>query len=188
MSARSHLYEVTVTWTGNRGNGTLDYISYDRDHEIICEGKPIILGSSDPLFRGDPTRYNPEDLFVSSLSSCHMLWYLHLCSEADIIVVSYMDCAKGTMIETKDTGGHFSDVLLRPIVAITDKAKISAAEALHNRAQELCFIANSVNFPVRCEPEIKLAERAGAANPCPFGTSVTEAACAPSAPEASRDT
>jgi organic hydroperoxide reductase OsmC/OhrA len=152
MPSKSHSYKVTVTWTGNRGKGTLDYASYDRDHEIISGEKPIIHGSSDPAFRGNPRRYNPEDLLVSALSSCHMLWYLHLCSDEKIVVVSYVDCAEGTMTEAKDTGGHFSEVVLRPIVTITDSSKISVAKALHTRAHHLCFIANSVNFPTRCEP------------------------------------
>ena len=156
MSTRSHSYEVTVTWTGNRGKGTFDYASYGRDHEIKSEGKPLILGSSDPSFLGDSSRYNPEDLLVSSLSSCHMLWYLHLCADANIVVVAYTDCAKGTMIEARDSGGQFYEVLLRPIVTISDISKISAAEELHARAHKLCYIANSVNFPVRCEPKIRV--------------------------------
>ena len=158
MSDKSHLYAVKVTWTGNLGKGTSDYTAYTRNHEIIVGERPVILGSSDPAFRGDPTRYNPEDLLVSSLSSCHMLWYLHLCAEAKIIVTSYVDCAEGTMMETKETGGHFSEVILRPSVTIADGSQTDLARELHARAHHLCFIANSVNFPVRCEPKIKEAE------------------------------
>ena len=154
MSGRTHSYSVKVDWTGNLGQGTLDYTSYSRDHQIQIEGRPILLGSSDSAFRGNPSRYNPEDLLVSSLSACHMLWYLHLCAEAGIVVTSYTDHASGTMMETAATGGHFTEVVLRPSVVITDGSKIDLAKAIHDQAHHLCFIANSVKFPVRYEPKI----------------------------------
>src|SRR5215467_13434389 len=102
MMANLHYYKTTVAWIGNRGTGTSDYKAYDRNHEVVVMGKTTIPASSDPKFRGDSTRYNPEELFVSSLSSCHMLWYLHLCAESGIVVVSYGDRAEGTMIETTE--------------------------------------------------------------------------------------
>jgi organic hydroperoxide reductase OsmC/OhrA len=141
-----------MRWTGNTGQGTRDYRGYERSHEYSAEGKPVIPGSSDPVFRGDGTRYNPEELLVMSLSSCHMLWYLHLCAENKIEVVEYVDDAVGKMVETADTGGHFVDVLLRPAVTLAQGADTALAERLHDRAHHLCFVANSVNFPVRCEP------------------------------------
>jgi organic hydroperoxide reductase OsmC/OhrA len=107
---QQHLYEVTVKWTGNKGTGTESYRSYERSYQIIIEHKSDISGSSDPAFYGDKTKHNPEDLLVSSLSSCHMLWYLHLCSEAGVIVKDYLDKATGIMAETSGGGGHFTEV------------------------------------------------------------------------------
>jgi organic hydroperoxide reductase OsmC/OhrA len=148
--SREHNYRVNVIWTGNTGSGTSGYQAYKRDHEISVVGKPPILGSSDPKFRGDAARYNPEELLVAALSTCHMLWYLHLCADAGIVVESYEDRAEGTMKETTEGGGRFVSVKLRPHVRVI--GSIKQAEALHQRAHELCFIANSVNFPVEHEP------------------------------------
>ena len=149
---RSHNYSLTIKWTGNRGTGTSDYRSYDRNHIIQSELKEDINGSSDPAFRGDKTRYNPEDLLVASLSSCHMLSYLHLCAVGGVIVVDYVDNATGKMVETPDGGGHFVEVTLKPVVTVKYSSMIAKANELHHKAGELCFIARSVNFPVNHEP------------------------------------
>lgn len=154
--AKQHTYSLKMTWTGNTGSGTQDYKSYERNHEILANGKPPIPGSSDPSFRGDMTRYNPEELLVGSLSSCHMLWFLHLCADAGIVVMGYEDEPDGIMVETANGGGHFTEVTLRPLVTITDPAKQDLLDALHEKAHHLCFIANSVNFPVRCEGRVKV--------------------------------
>jgi organic hydroperoxide reductase OsmC/OhrA len=154
-----HRYAVRTTWTGNIGQGTANYRAYKRDHEISGPHKQIVIpGSSDPKFRGDPARYNPEELLVASLSACHMLWMLHLCADAGISIASYSDDATGTMSESPDGSGRFTEVLLHPVMKIADAARISDAEALHARAHELCFIANSVNFPVRCTPSVSASE------------------------------
>lgn len=147
-----HTYEVSVTWTGNTGRGTASYRAYERAHEIAVTGKPPLAGSSDPAFRGDPTRYNPEELLVASLSACHMLWYLHLCSAEGIVVVGYQDVAQGVMIERPDGGGRFREVVLQPEVTLERAGDEPRARALHARAHAMCFIAASVNFPVRHEP------------------------------------
>ncbi|MEO7049821.1 MAG: OsmC family protein [Ferruginibacter sp.] len=144
-----HNYNLTVKWTGNKGTGTSNYQAFERSHSIIIDNKAEISGSSDPAFLGDKTKHNPEELLVASLSSCHMLWYLHLCSEAKVVVVDYMDNATGTMTETSNGGGHFTEVTLNPIVTVTENSMIEKANVLHKKANELCFIANSVNFPVR---------------------------------------
>src|ERR1700689_5939987 len=138
--ARRHQYEVTVTWTGNSGTGTSGYRNYERAHEISALGKSTIAGSSDPTFRGDRARWNPEELLVASLSACHKLWYLHLCSEAGIAVVSYIDNAEGVMEETTDGSGHFERVLLRPQVKVMPGSDIAKARALHHTAHAKCFI------------------------------------------------
>jgi organic hydroperoxide reductase OsmC/OhrA len=151
---KEHHYEVTIKWTGNKDTGTDNYRNYERSHEIKVENKALILASSDPAFRGDKTKHNPEDLLVSSLSSCHMLWYLHLCSEAGVSVIDYSDNATGILIETSNNGGHFSEVTLNPIVTVTDKTMIEKAIELHKKANKLCFIANSVNFPVHHNPTV----------------------------------
>lgn len=148
-----------MRWTGNTGQGTREYRGYARSHEYSVDGKPAIPGSSDPTFRGDATRYNPEELLVMSLSSCHMLWYLHLCAERSIEVVEYVDDAIGTMVEDADRGGYFTNVVLKPRVTLAPGSEVGAAEALHDRAHHLCFVANSVNFPVRCEPATAIASR-----------------------------
>lgn len=152
--SKEHNYQINLNWTGNTGEGTKTYSGYKRDHEISVDGKDIIYGSSDPNFRGDKTRYNPEEMLVASLSSCHLLWYLHLCAEAKIVVVDYQDEASGKMIETPDSGGKFTEVTLNPRVVISKDSDAELAKELHHKANELCFIANSVNFPVLHKPEI----------------------------------
>ncbi len=154
---KQHTYTLTTKWTGNTGTGTSAYKAYEREHKIEKENKPHILLSSDPSFRGDKTRYNPEELLVASLSSCHMLWYLHLCSEAGVIVVDYVDNASGIMEETADGGGRFVEVTLHPVVTVTDASMTERANALHHKANELCFIANSVNFVVKHESSCVVA-------------------------------
>lgn len=158
--SKEHVYETRLIWTGNTGDGTRSYKGYSRAHEISAFGKPVITGSSDPNFNGDAARYNPEELLVASLSSCHMLWYLHLCSAAKIVVTSYADTATGVMIETEDGGGRFSEVKLNPRVVVAEESNIERAKELHHNAHELCFIANSVNFPVRAAPQISIEESA----------------------------
>ncbi|MDR5905604.1 OsmC family protein [Franzmannia qiaohouensis] len=149
-----HDYHVQVTWTGNLGSGTRDYRAYSRDHDIEIAGKATLQGSADPAFLGDAGRHNPEDMLVASLSACHMLWYLHLCAEARIVVEDYTDQAQGSMALTSSGGGHFTQVTLRPRVTVSGDSDARLAERLHERAHALCFIANSVNFPVTCEPSI----------------------------------
>jgi organic hydroperoxide reductase OsmC/OhrA len=149
-----HTYDTVVTWTGNRGTGTSSYRHYDRAHEVTADGPTKILGSSDPAFRGDPARWNPEQLLVAALSQCHMLWYLHQCADAGVVVTGYVDHAHGTMAET-DQGGHFTEVVLRPQVRVAAPSMVEAAMALHGAAHRACFIANSVNFPVRHQPRVQ---------------------------------
>ena len=150
---KQHTYAVRLDWTGNNGDGTRTYKSYGRDHTIACVGKPEILASSDPSFRGDPSRYNPEELFIASLSSCHMLWYLHLCAVNHICIEEYQDNASGVMNENPDGSGAFVRVVLKPKVKLSTGGR-NKAIALHYDAHRFCFIANSVNFPVDVEPEI----------------------------------
>lgn len=159
VAGRTHVYEASVSWTGNRGQGTSGYRDYDRDAVIEAAGKAPIAASSDPLFRGNPERYNPEDLLVASLATCHMLWYLHLCAEAGVRVTAYRDQATGTMIEESDGGGRFSEATLRPEVVIAHDADIELAIRLHDEAHRKCFIANSMNFPVYHDPHIQKERR-----------------------------
>jgi organic hydroperoxide reductase OsmC/OhrA len=154
--SKQHTYELTVDWTGNLGSGTSAYDAYSRDHLVRVGAKTAIEASSDPAFRGDAARHNPEELFVASLSSCHMLWYLHLCATNKITVTAYVDEAIGTMQEEKNGSGRFVDVTLRPRVTIGAGGDADLAARLHEDAHRFCFIANSVNFPVRCEPWIEI--------------------------------
>jgi len=149
---REHHYVATVRWTGNTGEGTANYRAYSRDHDIELEGKAPIAGSSDPAFRGDRARVNPEEMLVASLSSCHMLWFLHLATTENVVVTAYEDDAEGVMAETADGGGHFTGAVLRPRVNVKGAGDDETLRALHDKAHHLCFIANSVNFDVRIEP------------------------------------
>ena len=151
MSAQ-HNYKLTVAWTGNTGTGTSGYKEYERNHSILVDNKVDILASSDAAFRGDKTKHNPEDLLLASVSSCHMLWYLHLCAVAGIIVTAYVDNATGIMTETADGGGKFTEITLNPVITIQDISMQEKANELHKKANELCFIANSINFPVHHKP------------------------------------
>jgi len=158
VTGKLHQYTVAVTWTGNRGTGTSGYRDYGRDHEIAAAGKPMIPGSSDPAFRGDPERWNPEEMLVASVSTCHQLWYLHLAATAGITVVAYEDRPVGTMAEDANGSGRFTTVTLHPAVTILPGDDAAKAKALHHDAHEMCFVANSVNFPVDCIPEINIQE------------------------------
>jgi organic hydroperoxide reductase OsmC/OhrA len=150
--AHLHHYKATTTWVGNRGTGTSDYKAYDRNHDIVIDGKEILKCSSDPGFRGDKTRQNPEELLVASLSGCHMLWYLHLSAVNGVVVTAYVDEAHGSMEENKDGSGQFTEVTLNPRVTVKDKSMIDTANALHHQANQMCFIARSVKFPVHHKP------------------------------------
>ena len=154
---KTHHYELTVSWTGNTGTGTSSYQAFERAHDVSIAGKPTILGSADPAFRGAPDRWNPEEMLVASLAQCHMLWYLVLCAKEGIIVTGYVDHPSGTLVETPDGGGHFEEVVLQPQVTITTPGKMDRAIALHERAHDLCYVANSVNFTVRAEPTVVTA-------------------------------
>lgn len=154
---REHSYTVDLTWTGNRGSGTTGYRDYARDVAISTEGKHPIDGSSDKPFRGDPTRWNPEELLLISLSQCHLLSYLHAAVTAGIVVTGYRDAPTGTMAEDGRGGGAFTEVTLHPHVTVASEEMIPAAQAAHRQASEWCFIAASVNFPVTHEPTILVA-------------------------------
>jgi organic hydroperoxide reductase OsmC/OhrA len=152
--ANRHEYEVVVTWRGNRGTGTSGYRDFDRSMVTAAEGRPELVASADPHFRGDKGKWNPEQLLLASLSQCHLLWYLHLCAVAGVVVESYVDSVNGVMELTADGGGKFTEAVLRPKIVIAEESMRAKALALHADANAKCFIANSVNFPVRHEPEI----------------------------------
>ncbi|AXL11859.1 OsmC family peroxiredoxin [Microbacterium foliorum] len=153
-----HRYALTATWTGNSGTGTSGYRDYRRDVTIEVAGKPDLLASADKPFRGDPARWNPEDLLLASLSECHLLSYLHACVTEGVVVTSYRDSASGTMREDGAGGGAFVEVTLRPEVVVAETSMIEAAERAHAQAHEWCFIANSMNFPVRHEATVRAAQ------------------------------
>ncbi len=153
MAARTHTYRTRLTWTG--ADPAVPFRNHRRDYRIDAAGKPSLEGSCDPVFRGDAARWNPEDLLVASLSACHQLWYLGLCAAAGIEVLAYEDAAEGTMVEESAGGaGQFSEVLLRPHVTVAAGSDMAKAEALHAAAHDRCFIARSVNFPVRHEATV----------------------------------
>jgi len=154
---RTHRYDLATTWTGNRGTGTSGYRDYGRDHEVRADGRPAIEGSADRVFHGDRVRWNPELELVAALSQCHMLSYLHVCTAAGVVVTAYDDAPYGLMAEAEDGGGRFTEVVLRPSVTVASAGMAERAARLHEEAGEKCFIASSVNFPVRHEPSVTVA-------------------------------
>lgn len=156
MPQTSHHYALTVTWTGDLGEGTRDHRAYSRSHEITGPGLPPLLGSADTAFRGETGRWNPEQLLVAALSQCHLLAYLHVCAVAGVVVTGYTDHPEGVLARTSGGGGRFTEVLLRPRVTVAASDQVERALALHPGANRQCFVANSVNFPVRHEPVILL--------------------------------
>ncbi len=149
-----HSYALTVTWTGNTGEGTATYRGYRRTHTVTAEGPPELLGSADRTFHGDRERWNPEQLLLAALAQCHMLSYLHVCVQSGVVVTAYVDEATGSMTTVADGSGRFTEAVLHPVVTVSDAGMVQAATAAHRRAHELCFIANSVSFPVRHEPVV----------------------------------
>ncbi len=152
-----HRYALTVIWTGNTGVGTSSYRSYRRTHTVAAQGPPELPGSADRTFHGDRDRWNPEQLLLASLAQCHMLSYLHVCVDAGVVVTHYVDEATGSMTSHADGSGRFTEVVLHPEVTVADETMVEAATEAHRRAHQLCFIANSVSFPVRHEPLIRPA-------------------------------
>ena len=152
-----HTYELAITWTGNTGSGTSSHRAYSRDHELSALGAPVIAASADPAFRGDPARWNPEQLFVASIAQCHMLWYLSLAAAEGIVVTAYEDHPTGLMTEEPGGAGQFTRVTLHPVVTITPDSDAARAEALHHRVGDYCFIARSVKTPVYHDVTVKRA-------------------------------
>ncbi len=152
MSLDEHRYALTVRWTGNLGEGTAGYRAYSRDHDVEIPGLPVLKGSSDPTFRGDPARYNPEQLLLAALSQCHMLSFLHVAVMNGVVVTGYVDEAEGLMRSNRDGSGQFESVTLKPQVTVASEDHLPLMAELHHKANQLCFIARSVNFPVHHEP------------------------------------
>ena len=152
MVGKKHRYRASIAWTGNTGEGTTDYKAYERAHVISAAGKADIAGSSDKAFRGDASRWNPEDLLVASASTCHMLWYLHLCAVNGVVVLDYRDEPEGLMIEEADGSGAFSRIVLRPHVKLSPESSEAKAEELHHAAHRMCFVANSLKCEIATEP------------------------------------
>jgi organic hydroperoxide reductase OsmC/OhrA len=148
MNTRQHDYVSKIVWTGNRGEGTRAHRDYDRTWEIMTPGKPVIACSNDPLLGGDPAKPNPEDLLLSALASCHMLWYLHLACKAGIVVHAYADEPLGVGETTASGASRFVRATLRPTIVVDRGVDLRAANEIHHSVHEYCFIARSVNFPV----------------------------------------
>ncbi|MDO4230889.1 MAG: OsmC family protein [Lautropia sp.] len=153
---KQHRYQSTVEWTGNRGSGTSSYTAYSRDFIATIPGKPVLPGSADPAFRGNASRWNPEDMLLAATSACHKLWYLHLCAVNRITVLSYTDHAEATMDEgDAQHAGRFVSITLHPHVQISADSDADKARALHHDAHAACFIANSLQVPIHCHPTIE---------------------------------
>ncbi len=154
--AAINTFTTSVRWTGNTGSGTSSYKAYKRTWDLETPGKAVVHCSNDPALGGDPLKHNPEDMLIAALSSCHMLWYLHLCAVNKVVVMAYEDAAHGEMVMHRDGSGEFVKVVLRPKITVSNESDPQKAQALHEEAHKFCFIARSVNFPVTCEPEIDL--------------------------------
>ena len=152
MNLHEHRYALTVQWTGNLGAGTSSYRGYSRDHDVAIPGLPVLKGSADPTFHGDRERYNPEQLLLVALAQCHMLSYLHVAVKHGVVVTGYRDEATGLMRLNRDGSGQFERVVLNPHVTVADAAQAELATSLHHEANQVCFIARSVNFPVEHQP------------------------------------
>jgi organic hydroperoxide reductase OsmC/OhrA len=152
VNLSEHPYALTVQWTGNRGEGTSSYRSYSRDHDVLIPGLPPLKGSADPTFHGDRERYNPEQLLLAALAQCHMLSYLHVAVKHGVVVTDYRDEATGMMRLNRDGSGQFERVVLNPRVTVADSGQADLAASLHHEANQVCFIARSVNFPVEHRP------------------------------------
>ena len=152
MSLGEHHYSLTVQWTGNLGDGTSSYRGYSRDHDVRIPGLPVLLGSADPTFHGDRSRYNPEQLLLAALAQCHLLSFLHVAVRHGVVVTDYRDEATGLMRLNRDGSGQFESVTLHPRVVVDDPAHVELAEQMHREANQICFIARSVNFPVLHDP------------------------------------
>lgn|SRR3990167_5243137 len=150
---KDHLYSTKIIWSGAKQGSTKSYATYSREFTIHSEGKTELVCSADKIFRGDGGLYNPEDLFLSTIASCHMLWYLHLCADSGIQVISYTDTPTANLHINEDGSGQFTEVTLHPLVEIQDKELMAKAQHLHEAAHEKCFIARSVNFPVKVHPQ-----------------------------------
>ena len=157
--AKLHDFVSSIIWTGNRGEGTRAYKGYDRTWDIALPCKDIIHCSNDPLLGGDPAKMNPEDLLISALSACHMLWYLHLASNAGIVVTDYRDDPIGHGETLPNGAGRFLAAVLRPKISVQEGADLGFATALHHKVHDFCFIARSVNFPVSYEPTFNVVAR-----------------------------
>jgi organic hydroperoxide reductase OsmC/OhrA len=157
MSLSEHRYGLAVEWTGNLGDGTSSYRGYSRDHDVVIPGLPVLKGSADPTFHGDRERYNPEQLLLAALAQCHLLSYLHVALKHGVVVTAYRDEASGLMRLNRDGSGQFERVTLRPRVTVADAGQVELAGRLHHEANQVCFIARSVNFPVDHEPETVVA-------------------------------
>lgn len=144
----SHHFTARIEWTGNTGTGTSSYAAYERSHVLSADGKEPLACSSAPVFRGDGTKYNPEDMLLYSVAACHMLWFLHCCADAGIVVTRYTDTPEGTLESDANGIGRFTEIVLHPKVQIADPARTPELESIHALAHQKCFIANSLRTPV----------------------------------------
>lgn len=154
--AQEHDYTARVIWTGNRGEGTAHYKGYDRTWNVETPGKPVIHCSNDPLLGGDPNLHNPEDMLIAALSACHMLWFLHLASDAGIVVHAYQDDPLAVGETDANGASRFLRATLRPSISVPSGTDLKRANALHDEIHKTCFIARSVNFPVTYEARYRI--------------------------------
>ncbi|MBU2927368.1 OsmC family protein [Winogradskyella psychrotolerans] len=153
-----HTFKSQVNWTINEGGSTTNPRTFSRNHNVTIANKVADLQvSAAKPFRGDDSLFNPEDLLLSALTSCHMMSYLYVCAQHHIEVLSYTDASEGDLEVKANGSGSFTTVRLQPRVTIKDESQKDLALRLHTKANELCFIANSCNFLISHKPTIVVA-------------------------------
>jgi organic hydroperoxide reductase OsmC/OhrA len=142
------VFKAKLSWRLKEESTFATAKNYTKSHSIAIEGKELLQVSAAKAFKGDASLYNPEDLLLSSVVSCHMMSYLYVCQQNRIEILSYHDNAEATLEILDNGGGRFIEVRLFPTVIVKEKKQIQLALLLHQKANELCFIANSCNFPI----------------------------------------
>jgi len=143
-----HHFTAHIEWTGNTGTGTSSYTAYQRSHVLMADGKQPVSCSSAPVFRGDGTLYNPEDMLLYSVAACHMLWFLHCCADAGVVVTAYKDSPEGILQSDANGTSRFTEIILHPQVTLADPSRAGELDGLHKKAHLNCFIANSLTTKV----------------------------------------
>ncbi len=146
-------HKATINWTHT--GGEFNFNSYTRNHTWTFANGVTIEGSAAPAYKGDDSKTDPEEAFVASLASCHMLTFLALCTKAKLKVASYTDEAVGHLEKIEGSKLAITRVELHPKITFEgDEPTQDKLDELHHNAHDLCFIANSVTTEVTVQPPV----------------------------------